>query len=117
MGIAATFATERQCKQAVTQHCPDANGVTYSSGLGECWCNRGMTGYIAEPTLRTCWFEGGASHTRLWSWTDVSLQNNPDSLVLGCALVGAAVVGAAAGFFAFRRLQPRHQALVQDHAE
>jgi len=97
--FAATFSTEEACLQAVKEHCPTANGATFSSFLGECWCDLGMTGYSGQPLLRTCWFEEQPHAHKLWSAADWQLEDSPAALVIGSAFVSAAFVGAAAAWW------------------
>merc|ERR1740121_687552 len=120
--FAATYSTEDACRRAALDHCTrdgnqiPVNGVTYSPALGECWCNFGMTGFVGEPSMRTCWFESSGPG-RLWSIAGLELETGPAVLVVAGTFVGAALVGAVAGLIALRRLQTRPgvQALIQEY--
>merc|ERR1712051_606184 len=43
----------------VLQHCPDAEGATFNSHSGDCWCEIGMTGFTHTAGNTVCWFTDG----------------------------------------------------------
>lgn len=119
--LAATYSSSGACRRAAVEHCPGANGVTYSPSLGECWCNDGMAGYVAQPTVETCWFEASSEVSRLWSLGGM-LQELPVTGVVAM-FVSAGAGGALSSIFVLRRMGcqlegTRHgQVLAQDHSE
>merc|ERR1712129_511607 len=114
----ATFLNEEACKLEAHRLCPNANGVTFSPGLGECWCETGMTGQNIDPTLRSCWFPGSNSGTgRLWSLGAVVPQAHIVTVGAVVAMTAAAVVGVATCLTALHRIksnQRSQEALVSE---
>lgn len=92
--------TNEQCRDRVTQYCPDANGATFNHESSDCWCEVGMTGYAATSANSVCWFTdgtittGGGPLIGRYAMGETLFAGASSSIMCACLL--AMVLGAVA---------------------
>jgi len=97
--LTATYTDSLSCHIAVQEHCPNANGATYSD-LGECWCNNNTLAIVYDSMLRTCWFE---DVNGLWNLGGLTPDSIPVWMVPASTFAAAAVAGTVVGSLVLRR--------------
>lgn len=84
-----------ECRERVVQYCPDATGATFNHDSSDCWCEVGMTGYVATEGNSVCWFTdgtittGGGSLIRRFIAGDVIFAGASSSTICACLVVAA----------------------------